>query len=368
MAGDQAYLKQLNRSALLRLVRRHPQASRAELAALSSLTKVTVGSLVAELVAEGWLLEGVPSASGSGRPATPLELDSSRLAMLGAEIGVDYLNTLACDLLGNVLERVHHEVEPMGSDEALERLGAILGELSRSSVLQSRRLLGVGVGVPGPVEGDILRFAPNLGWSEVAVLEGLRPHLKNTPLEHLPLFLENEANAAALGEATFGGLSSSLAYLSVGVGVGCGIVIGGQVYRGEGGLAGEIGHTFLVVSGETLEAESLVGQQALSRGLGSSELLHMREISVRLESEASLEVVTHMGESLGLLLVNLIHTFSPSRIVLGGPLVSLGNALLEPAYKVLEGRTLPGRKTVVSVGEKGVDACAIGAAARVLGG
>lgn len=367
MAGDQAYLKQLNKNALLRLVRQHPHASRAELAALSSLTKVTVGSLVAELINEGWLLEGVPTASGSGRPSTPLDLDPTRLALLGAEIGVDYLNVLACDLLGNVLERVYREVEPMTPNEALERLAETLLELARSSRVRGRQLLGLGVGVPGPVEGEILRFAPNLGWSEVAVLAGLRPHLKHTPLEHLPLYLENEANAAALGEATFGGLSSSLAYLSLGVGVGCGIVIGGGVYRGEGGLAGEIGHTLLVVNGEMLEAESLVGQRTLSRGLGSSELLHMREISARLEN-GPMQAVTQMGEALGLLLVNLIHTFSPSRIVLGGPLVSIGNALLEPAYKVLEHRTLPGRKTVVSVGEKGVDACAIGAAARVLGG
>ncbi len=367
MAGDQAYLKQLNKNALLLLVRQYPRASRAELAALSSLTKVTVGSLVAELMNEGWLLEGKPTASGSGRPSTPLELDPTRLALLGAEIGVDYLNVLCCDLLGKVLERIYIEVEPMTPDEALERLGKVLAQLTRSSALQGRRLLGLGVGVPGPVEGEMLRFAPNLGWSEVAVLQGLRPHLKYTLLEGLPLFLENEANAAALGEATFGLTSSSLAYLSLGVGVGCGIVIGGQVYHGEGGLAGEIGHTLLVVSGEPLEAESLVGQQALSNQLGSSELLHMREILARLE-QGPVQVVTKMGESLGLLLVNMIHTFSPSRVTLGGPLVSLGDALLEPAYKVLEGRTLPGRKTVVSVSEKGVDACAIGAAARVLGG
>jgi len=367
MAGDQAYLKQLNKNALLRLVRRHPRASRAELSTLSNLTKVTVGSLVSELILEGWLLEGKPTASGSGRPSTPLELDTTRLALLGAEIGVDYLNVLACDLMGNVLERLYHEVEPSQPEEALAQLGRMLAELSRSSALSGRRLLGLGVGVPGPVEGETLRFAPNLGWNEVAVLAGLRPYLKYTPLEHLPMFLENEANAAALGEATFGGLSSSLAYLSLGVGVGCGIVIGGQVYPGEGGLAGEIGHTLLVVNGETLEAESLVGQRTLSRRLGSSELLHMREITTRLEN-GPMQAVTQMGEALGLLLVNLIHTFSPSRIVLGGPLVSLGNALLEPAYKVLEQRTLPGRKTVVSVGEKGVDACAIGAAARVLGG
>ncbi|MBC7646958.1 MAG: ROK family protein [Pseudopedobacter sp.] len=366
MAGDQAYLKQLNKSALLKLVRQHPHASRADLSTRCGLTKVTVGTLVAELILEGWLLEGKPTASGSGRPSTPLELDTTRLTLLGAEIGVDYLNVLACDLMGNVLERDYQEIEPMEPGPALERLGQMLQELSRRGRLTGRPSLGLGVGVPGPVVEDVLKIAPNLGWSEVAVLEGLRPHLRGTALEGLPLFLENEANAAALGESTFGGLLSSLAYHSLGVGVGCGIVINGQVYQGEGGLAGEIGHTLLVVNGETLEAESLVGQRALSRKLGSVELLHMREISLRLEN-GNVQV-SKMGEALGLLLVNLIHTFSPSRIVLGGPLVSLGNPLLEPAYKILEERTLPGRKTTVLVGEKGVDACAIGAAARVLGG
>ena len=367
MAGDQAYLKQLNKTALLRLIRQHPHASRANLSTHSGLTKVTVGTLVAELILEGWLLEGKPTASGSGRPSTPLELDTSRLTLLGAELGVDYLVVLACDLMGNVLERNYLETEPTEPEQTLEQLGRMLRELSRRGRLTGRRSLGLGVGVPGPVVADVLKIAPNLGWNEVAVLEGLRPHLEGTKLEELPLFLENEANAAALGESTFSGLSSSLAYLSLGVGVGCGIVIGGQVYQGEGGLAGEIGHTLLIVNGETLEAENLVGQRALSKKLGSAELLHMREISLRLES-GNVQALTEMGEALGLLLVNLIHTFSPSRVILGGPLVSLGNALLEPAYGVLERRTLPGRKTVVSVGEKGVDACAIGAAARVLGG
>ncbi|WP_141289889.1 MarR family transcriptional regulator, partial [Ideonella azotifigens] len=102
--GDQSLLKRINSAALLRLVKTGSGLSRADLAKRSGLTKSTVSLLVQELIDDGWIREAeVPVSGAIGRRPTPLEMDNSRLALLGAEIGVDYLNVVACDLQGRVL-------------------------------------------------------------------------------------------------------------------------------------------------------------------------------------------------------------------------------------------------------------------------
>src|SRR5512142_823163 len=104
MTGDQSLLKRINRMALVRLVKAQPGLSRVDLAKRTGLTKTTVGMLVQELIDEGWLRQNAPSeAQGVGRRPLPITLDPSRLGLLGAEIGVDYLNVVACNLEGELL-------------------------------------------------------------------------------------------------------------------------------------------------------------------------------------------------------------------------------------------------------------------------
>ena len=272
-AGNQGFLKTLNRNALLRLLYTQPGVSRAQLARLSQLTKMTVGALTQELISEGWVLEGDAPRTTSGRPGLPLRLNPNLICTLGAEIAVDYAAVVACDLLGNVIAE---RLSPLTSSkkqaitplEALRVVAAGVSALRRDKALRGRRVLGLGVSVPGPVEANVLRFAPNLNWGETPVLQLLAPLLKGSGVLLEQHSLENEANAAALGAYFFrlGQKPRSLVYLSLGVGVGCGIVIEGEVFHGAGGFAGEIGHTILYPpSGE---AEAFVSQRALSGRLG----------------------------------------------------------------------------------------------------
>ena len=333
-AGNQGFLKTLNRNALLRLLYTHPGVSRAQLARLSRLTKMTVGALTQELIAEGWILEGDAPRGSSGRPGLPLRLNPKLICSLGAEIAVDYVAVVACDLLGNVIaERLtplilsKQSIAPL---EALQIVAAVVNALRSDKALRGRRVLGLGVSVPGPVEADVLRFAPNLGWGETPILDLLAPLLKGRLTQ---LSLENEANAAALGDYFFrlGEKPRSLVYLSLGVGVGCGIVIEGQVFHGAGGFAGEVGHTILYPpSGE---AEAFVSQRALSGRLGYKRAAGMEAILKRADKEP--EAVRAVGHDLGLLLANLVNTFSPDELVIGGPLSRLGEALLQPALETM---------------------------------
>jgi predicted NBD/HSP70 family sugar kinase len=370
-AGNQGFLKTLNRNALLRLLYTQPGVSRAQLARLSRLTKMTVGALTQELIAEGWVSEGDAPKGASGRPGLPLTLNAELICTLGAEIAVDYVVVVACDLLGNVIAEQYTPLEvsakpSLTPPEALRIVAKSVKSLVRGEALRDRRVLGLGVSVPGPVEGERLRFAPNLNWSETPILELLVPMLKGSGLLVEQCCLENEANAAALGEYFFrvGEKPRSLVYLSLGIGVGCGIVIEGQVFHGAGGFAGEVGHTILYPPYG--EAESFVSQRALAAQLGYKNAPGMEAILKR--AERQLGAVRTVGNDLGLLLANLVNTFSPDELVIGGPLSRLGEALLQPALETMRATCRWRNVEMVRVRlcEKRDRAAATGAAATVL--
>ncbi len=371
IAGNQAFLKTLNRNALLRLLYEHPGATKASLARLSSLTKMTVGALTQELKTEGWLLEGqslrgqsLGTQGATGRPGSPLSLNPHQLCTLGAEIAVDYVMIVACNLLGEVVAQFDSPRAPLNPDDAVRTIAEGVRKLQASPSVRTQRILGLGVSAPGPVEAERLRFAPNLQWGETHLLGLLRPALA---LSDAPVILENEANAAAIGEYFYrlGAKPRSLVYLSLGVGVGCGLVIQGEVFRGAGGFAGEVGHTILYPpSGST---EDFVSQRALAGQLGYRRIPRMADILKRAASRP--EAVNAVGRDLGLLLVNLVNTFSPDELVVGGPLSRLGDALLQPALEVLhahEGRWQHLEAVRVKLCDKRDRAAAIGAAGAVL--
>jgi predicted NBD/HSP70 family sugar kinase len=363
IAGNQGFLKYLNRNALLRLLYTHPGASRAELARLSRLTRMTVGALVAELVAEGWVRPGRALRDGSargeaGRPGTSLELNPDCLCALGAEVGVDYATVVACDPLGRVLAQVHVPRAPQGPSDAASLVSAGVNALLEDTTLSERRVLGLGVSVPGPVQDGVLRFAPNLGWGETRFLELLTLEGAGQGRLLEPVILENEANAAAVGEYFFrlGEKPRSLVYLSLGVGV----------FRGAGGFAGEVGHTILYPPDGS--AEAFVSQRAVARHLG---VAVTSSLSVLLErAQGQPEAVERVGRDLGLLLANLVNTFSPDELVIGGPLGRFGEDLLRPALETM--RAACGWRDLEMVRVRLCDkldrASAIGAAGTVLHG
>jgi DNA-binding MarR family transcriptional regulator len=162
VTGDQQLLKQLNRMAVVRQVSTQPGLSRAALADVLGLTKSTVSLLVRELVDEGWLTESELLVTGEvGRRATPLHLDPSRLALLGAELGVDEARVVATNLLGEVLDTRILTYEDPGDPTSCIRLAALAKLAQR---LESP-VLGVGIGLHGAVDEalGLLHHAPHLG-------------------------------------------------------------------------------------------------------------------------------------------------------------------------------------------------------------
>ncbi len=383
-AGQQRLLKGINRMTLVRRLCASPGLSRADLAASVQLTKSTVGMLVRELVAEGWLLERESVATGDiGRRPTPLFIDPSRLVLLGAEIGIESARLVATSLMGDVLARaqVEHGAD-RGAQACIGRLAAAMAKV-RGQLDGRQEVIGIGVGLPGGVDEatGFLHFAPNLGWRDVALGALLKAALADTDLAGLPLFLQNEADVAALGELEFdaGVAADPLLYVSINHGVGAGVIVGDRLLIGSRGFAGEVGHTILQPGGPLCScgrrgcAEALIGVRAMApasaRAARKGHAAPLARIARRLAGgEADTQrAVEAAGAYLGMLLQNLAAAYDPASIVLGGAAVELGGAFVEPALRTLraycEAANLP--MPAIRLSQRGADAVAVGAAALV---
>ncbi len=381
MTGDQSLLKRINRMALVRLVKAEPGLSRVDLANRTGLTKTTVGMLVQELIDEGWLHQNEPAeGQGVGRRPLPLTLDRDRIALVGAEIGVDYLNVVACNLQGELFENRCSPYQHRDVTRSVRTLAAMLEKVHDKLVGEGRRVLGIGVGVPGMVDvkDGMLRFAPNLGWHGVRLEPMLAARLAETSCAGLPVTVSNDAKAAALSEYVFGEHHTGpLIYLAMGIGLGGGIVLSDRLYLGHDGLAGEVGHTILQIGGPRCAcgregcAESFVSQRAVSREMTGKDrpVLTIEAIGQALAAgdKAAFRAARKAGEYLGVLLQNLANSYNPGVIILGGPLVQLGDPLIKPALASMEAHA--GRydfhRQSVRLCRFGIDACAMGAAGGV---
>lgn len=355
--GDQQLVKRINRSVLLRLLRRRSGLSRAQLAQESGLTKSTVSLLVRELIDEGWICDTGPAASpGLGRPSTPLQLDGSRRAMIGVEIAVESLRVASVSLTGEVLASAE-EALPGREPAAVCRQVARL-VLRAQAALQARQLQvsGVGIGLPGAFDeaNGTVRFAPNLGWRDVAFLPLITRALAKAGCPPLAVHVQNEADTAALSEYEFtdGDDLDSLIFVTCGVGVGAGIVLNDRLFTGLQGMAGEIGHSILQVDGPACScgrrgcAETFFGARALAR----------------------LPDPARGGVFLGVVLQNLWTTFNPGALVIGGPSCERHPGIVSQAcetlaaYAASAGVPAPTLRTA----RYGLLASAVGAAALVL--
>ena len=382
--GDQQFVKAVNRMALLRLVREEEGISRAELAERSGLMRSTVGLLTEELIEEGWLVEADAFATGAlGRRPTPLSLDGTRIVLLGAELGPDAIRVVATSIRGEVLETAEASLESRDPDGACRQLASMARSLAAKVGRRSARLLGIGVGLHGPIDkrSGVLEFAPNIGWRGVEIGRPLAAHLRAAGLGDVPVFLQNEADLAAVGECDFraGSVDDPLVYVSCGIGVGAGIILNESLFTGVSGSAGEIGHTTLVVDGAPCScgrlgcAEAYIGLKSIAAAAGClrGQKIDRKRLRTRMAmgDDETRAAFARAGRALGVLVQNAWSTFNPQAIVLGGETVTLGgDALLDATTTVLDDyASRAGLKPPrVRLARYGDLAAAVGGAAYVL--
>lgn len=335
-------LKSHNRSAVLVALLKQGRASRVQLAQQLRVSSSTITNLITELSSLGIVSEegNVQNAGplGVGRPQRALQLVPQARYGVGIHIDVGVVYVGICDLLGHLVasERFEHDLTQDWED-VLARAAASVQELIDRHDLRRSSIVGVGIAASGLVDSrsGMNLLAPNLGWHDVPLREVLSAILG------MPVIVENNVRAMALGETLFGAARdvSALAFVYARMGVGAGLVMDGALYRGAAAGAGELGHTVLLHTScdpqHTTDLESLVAEpailheaEALAQSQTSPALAHARE-----HSRLTLDIVAQAAREgdavarilfeeracyMGLGLANLLNVFNPEIIIVGG--------------------------------------------------
>lgn len=236
----------------------------------------------------------------------------------------------------------------------LGQMQQMISELVATAPPSHYGLVGIGVGVPGMVdEHGVVLFAPNLGWEMV----DLRSILESAFA--VPVTIDNEANAGAQGELNFGAARDvrHLLYISAGSGIGSGIIIGGELYKGARGYAGETGHMTIEAEGKPCSCGSrgcweLYASEKTYDNPGLSLPARTTTGLVKYALEGQPDTLSHfnsIGEYLGIGVTNLINSFNPELIVIGGALSEAEPWLGEPLRRVVAERTLPYHKQQLEI-------------------
>lgn len=307
-------MKEHNRKLILNLIRRKP-CSRAEVAKHIGLTKASVTILVDELLKDGFLTEAESDYRGVGRRPIILQLQPDAGYAIGVSISRRFWRVGLTNLNGRLLCVTAGTVQT----EARRQIRQIATEIERMlASVDNRRILGIGVAVPGPVDyrKGIILTPPNFSaWHHYPVAAQL------SEMTGYPVWLENISNASALAEGYFGTCvgEENYCYLIVNEGIGSGLVSGGKIYRGENGYGNELGHTSIDWRGRICECGNigcLEKYASIPALLDGTELESWQEvIDGRFRT-----LMEQQADYLACALINLIHLFDLTKIILGGDL------------------------------------------------
>ena len=383
--AGQHTIRRHNRALVLTQIADSPRQSRAQLALATGLTRATISGLVEELITSGLVAELMPDRGARGRPGSPLTLNPDGPVGLGIEINVDYATACLVDLTGAVRVRRTQVIDNRQiSPTAGLRLALGLAEQVRG-VAEAAGLVvaGAAVAVPGLVDAaGVLRRAPNLpGWQGQDIAGVLRQALR------MDVTVDNEANLAALAQLWFGVEVGGQDFVLVSgeVGVGAGLVLGGRLFRGIRGHAGELGHVMVDPHGPPCGCgangclEQVAGQEALLRqaavlGLPGTPTAApdgaVAELWRRADAgdERTLAALTQAGTALGQALAGVINVVDVPVVVLGGLYARLGRWLSPAIAAELDRRVIsrPWAPVEVRLSALGPEAAVRGAGATVV--
>ncbi|MCD1258639.1 ROK family transcriptional regulator [Paenibacillus athensensis] len=376
--GDLNLVKKINKSIVLHHIRKDSPISRARIAEISGLTKATVSSLVNELIESKLAHEIGTGESSGGRKPMLLLFNGTAGYAIGIDLGVRYVHAVLTDLTGQIVQtyRVRHDNRDAG--RALEALKSCVRELQAGAPASPYGIVGIGIGIPGVSDGEgRVLFAPNLGWPE-----GLPLQQQLEEAFGIPVAIDNEANAGAIGEKQFGAGQDSghLVYVSIGTGIGAGLVMKGELYRGASGFSGELGHMSIQHDGSQCRCGSLGCWE-----LYASESALLEQARLALGAETELEALLRLAEGgdetaiglferlgyyLGVGVGSIVNGYNPELVVLGGRLAAAERWLLRPLLAQLERRSLRLARSGVTVrfAELGDRSTVLGASSFAIAG
>ncbi len=306
---------------------------------------------------------------------------------LGVDMGASHITIVIMKLNGEILARKTKNLDVIGQPhDAIEMIRTMIVDITTKQNVNLTDLLGIGFTVPAPLidakTGEFLTYYMP-AWA------GIRPADLLRQLLGVSIYVENDANAAAVAEKYWGSGRGyeDMAYIKLGTGVGSGLIINNEIYRGVSGNAGEIGHTTIEASGRLCRCgnhgciESYVGIPGILRdarvGLANDKIWKNQLDKLRMENviatakegnQACQQVISKAGRYMGIGIANLINLFNPGLVVMGGELIGAGDLFMNSVLTSLRERTIPfdDHREKLVLGELGAEAVAIGAATLVM--
>ena len=363
-----------NQQLVLRAIYDRNEVSRAEVARLTGLTRTSVSQLVGELLDDRLIEETGRGPSTGGKAPIMLRVRADGRHLIGLDLGESTFSGAIVDLRGNIVRRLSVPLEGRDGEAALQLVYALIENLASGN--GSSPMLGIGIGAPGLIDsrtGDV-RWAVNLAWESLPLGKLVAERFG------VPVVVANDSQAAAVAELTFGSTSrrENLVVVRVGRGIGAGIVLGGQLFHGDGAGAGEIGHTIYTDGRDRCRCgrigclETVASMRAM--------VAAARRLNPKIKDDASLvaalsngdpaarSVVVHAGSILGLAIATLIGTLNIERVLLVGPAVALGDAWLAAVRSRATASALPllTEQTEIDMGAGHDDGVLLGASGLLM--
>ncbi|MDP8233470.1 MAG: ROK family transcriptional regulator [Candidatus Saelkia tenebricola] len=373
---------------ILDLIRRKGPITRTEISKETELNIVTVSNYVNNYIQKGMVIEGGLDVSTGGRRPVVLELNPKAAYIVG--VGLDLVNIIGIitDLKANVLVEIK-KPRPEGGAEGflIDALTDIVEELIKKSELDEGQIKGIGIGIPGIVDrkGGTIRWPEQMGSIYISTLKNMLEQKFN-----MPVYVENDATVAAFGEREFELESEVKNLVFMYSGVGCGIIINGQIYSGATGCSGELGLPGLTDQ----EKQNFKGLDRWQADLGLKEKAQKAVITEGVDSKIlelcggdagkidfksvveaaregdtlAIELVKKSGEELGIRIAYLIQMLNPEVVVIGGGIERAGSVLLDEIKRVVRDKTFEeiGHQVRIVPTQLGENAVALGAVSLVI--
>jgi N-acetylglucosamine repressor len=380
--GNRDLIRAMNRSIIINVIKASGPIARAEIARQSGLSPATVTAIASELIDEGLIFEKDMGNSSGGRRPILLAINPAGGYVIGIKLTETQVIGALTDLEATVVAKKTDDLHARDPEMVVEQLSRFVSELLKIGRLPKKKLIGIGIGLAGIVDSEqgMLRQSPFFGWKDLPLGDLLQAKV------HVPVYVDNDVNTLTLAEMWFGGGQGidSFLVVTIGRGVGLGIVVNGQFYRGTKGGAGEFGHTTIDPHGPICECgkrgclEAYVSDPGLVRMAG--EAMERGEISrpiaqiddllalARAGDQGALAVLAQAGDILGQGVANLITIFNPQRIIISGEGTRAGDLLFKSMLASVARNVMPGlaNDTNIQIDAWGDDAWARGAASLVL--
>lgn len=346
-AINHGLMRSSNKRQILDFMQKQPKVSKKQLAEALGLSLTSVSTFISELLREGKIISNGRADSTGGRRSILYQVNPDSYYFIGIDLQVDRLIGVILNFRGDLVGEEEVPFEDQDAGKLIPVVNRFLTEFRLKRGIPEEKIGGIGIGVPGVVNGasGLVEFAPNLGWREVDL--GSQISLNKL------LIVENEANAAAVGERRFGAAQnvSDIIYVSVGMGIGCGIIIESRLYPGFSFQAGEFGHMTVEMDGRLCRCgnrgcwEAYSSDQAALNFFSEKAGWKVKRIEeflaeVGLKNPSALEVLGLVVKYLGVGISSIINGLNPQMVVIGGKIVEVKSLIAEELEKAIRGRVL----------------------------